>query len=114
MIFTGGPGLKIARLIYHMPNFARLFRALWKDPRVPIYHKAAAVLAGFVSMVLAAAYFVWKMDADFVPFVGKLDDILVAAGLVILLPGWVFLRIAPKEILAEHVAEIASKRRGSK
>ncbi len=113
MIFTGSPGLKIARLLYHMPNFARLFRALWIDSRVPIHHKAAAVLAGFVALLISAAYFVWKMDADFVPVVGKFDDILVAAGLVILLPGWLFLRVAPKEILAEHVAEIDSRRRGN-
>ena len=112
MIFTGGPGLKIARLIYHLPNFFRLFRALWKDPRIPIYQKAVPVFAAVAALLVAAAYFFWRIDLvfDFLPVVGKLDDILIAGALLVLPAGRLFMRVVPPEILAEHVADIADKR----
>ena len=48
-------------------------KAVWRDPRTPWYAKA--VLAA------TAAYLVWPIDLipDFLPVVGYLDDILVAA-----------------------------------
>ncbi|HZA67592.1 MAG TPA: DUF1232 domain-containing protein [Geminicoccaceae bacterium] len=62
-----------------------------RDPRVPWYAKALALLI--------AAYAVSPIDLipDFIPVVGHLDDlILVPAGI------WLLLRMIPNDVLDEH------------
>ena len=39
------PPPRILRLIYHIPNFIRLFWRLLREPRVPIYKKALPIIA---------------------------------------------------------------------
>ena len=67
---TGGKLKKYARLA---PQFARLIGRLMKDPRVPARQKAILVVVG--------AYLVSPIDLvpDFIPGVGVLDDLVIAA-----------------------------------
>jgi uncharacterized membrane protein YkvA (DUF1232 family) len=82
--------------------------AIWlavRDPRTP----APAKLVG----LLVAAYALSPIDLvpDFIPVLGLLDDaILIPAGV------WLFAKLVPAELLAEHraVAEAASERPVSK
>ena len=55
------------------PQFARLIGRLMKDPRVPARQKAILVVVG--------AYLVSPIDLvpDFIPGVGVLDDLVIAA-----------------------------------
>jgi uncharacterized membrane protein YkvA (DUF1232 family) len=56
-----------------LPNLVGLFHALVRDSRVP---RSSKVLLGF-----AIAWFVWPIDLvpEFIPVVGPLDDVVVAA-----------------------------------
>jgi uncharacterized membrane protein YkvA (DUF1232 family) len=68
-------GRRIAarRLATLLPNLVGLFHALVRDSRVP---RSSKVLLGF-----AIAWFVWPIDLvpEFIPVVGPLDDVVVAA-----------------------------------
>lgn len=74
-----------------VPNLARLFSGLVRDPRVP--RRAKLVLA------LAAGYLASPIDLipDFIPILGQLDDALVA-GLAL---RYIIGR-TPREIVQEH------------
>lgn len=82
--------------------------AVWlavRDPRTPWYAKAVGLLV--------AAYALSPIDLipDFIPVLGLLDDVvLIPAGI------WLFERLVPPALLAEHraAAEIASERPVSK
>lgn len=72
-----------------------------RDPRVPWHAKLVGLLV--------AGYALSPIDLipDFVPILGLIDDmILIPAGI------WLFLRLVPGEVLAEHraVAEEATHR----
>lgn len=99
---------KWARILYHLPNYTRLFWRLWHDPRVPVYRKAIPVLTGFIAMFVGLAYVVMKLDVipDFLPFVGKVDDVVVLLALLFAPGAWVFMRLCPPSVVAEHVAQI--------
>ena len=60
-------------LVALIPNVVLLFKDLLKDPRVPRSSK--------VLLVGAVAYIVSPVDLlpDFVPFIGQVDDALLAA-----------------------------------
>ncbi len=99
------PSSRILRLIYHLPNFLKLFWRLFRDPRVPAYKKILPVIAGLIS----AAYILFPIDVlpDPYAFIGQLDDATVV--LFIMTPAiWVFVRTCPKEIVKEHAHRINS------
>ena len=110
--FFGGKGqgsFRLFRLLLHFPNFVKLAWRLFVDERVPIYRKAILILAELLAVVFAAVYFINPLDFDFLPILGKLDDILVGA-FVILVPGaWLFIRLCPEHIVREHVDRISRK-----
>lgn len=74
-----------------VPNLARLFAGLIRDPRVP--RRAKLVLA------LTAAYLASPIDLipDFIPVAGQLDDAVVAA-----LALRYLIRSTPRDLIAEH------------
>ena len=90
-----GEAIETAKQI---PTYARLIWALARDPRVPLGQKA--VLAGI------AAYLAFPIDIipDFIPVIGELDDLAV----LLLGLNW-FLRNAPEDVVAEHMAKIAAQ-----
>jgi hypothetical protein len=104
------------RVLYHLPNYGRLVRRLWNDPRVPIYRKGIPVLFGTVCLFVGLIYFASKFDLvpDFFPFIGKLDDLALLLLLLFAPGGWLFIRLSPPEIVAEHVAaiDVENRRRG--
>src|SRR5262245_25555997 len=87
------------QLLSHLPNFAKLFSRLLKDPRVPASPKLifAAILA----------YLILPTDLvpDFLVGVGQLDDLAVILGGLKL-----FLRLCPADVVQEHLKMIASGR----
>jgi uncharacterized membrane protein YkvA (DUF1232 family) len=74
-----------------LPNLVRLFRGLFRDPRVP---RGSKILLGF-----AIAWFVSPIDLvpEFIPVFGPLDDAVVAA----LVLRYV-LRKTGRDVIAEH------------
>jgi uncharacterized membrane protein YkvA (DUF1232 family) len=114
--FPGLPLFRWFRAVYHLPNYARLFWRLWNDPRVPIYRKAIPVLFAILCMGVAALYVAAKVDAipDFFGPIGRVDDLLVVLFLLFAPGAWVFVRLCPPEVVAEHVRAIdeAHRRRG--
>ena len=110
--FYGGKGqgsFRLFRLLLHFPNFVKLAWRLFVDERVPIHRKAILILAELVAIVFAVAYLVNPLDFDFLPIIGKLDDLIVGA-FVILVPGaWLFIRLCPEHIVREHVDRISRK-----
>jgi uncharacterized membrane protein YkvA (DUF1232 family) len=93
-----GPARLIA-LVYHLPNFLKLFWRLLMDSRVGLMPK--------LLLLAVLAYVVMPVDLlpDFLPALGQLDDLL----LVFLgLRGFVWL--CPREVVREHVQAIAAGR----
>ena len=98
--------LRILRLIYHLPNFMKLFWKLLRDPKVPIYKKILPVIAGLICF----AYVVFPFDIlpDPYAFIGQLDDITVV--LLIMVPSiWLFVRICPRELVKEYTQQISGR-----
>ena len=90
---------RFVQLLYHLPNFLRLFSRLIKDARVSLGSK--------LLVILTLAYVVSPMDLipDFVPVLGQLDDLMILFfGLRL------FLRLCPKDVVNEHVRAIAGGR----
>jgi len=79
-----------------LPTYARLIWGLARDPRVPMNQKV--VLGGI------AAYLAFPIDIipDFIPVIGQMDDLAV----LILGLDW-FIRNAPPDVVADHMARIA-------
>src|SRR5690348_3277757 len=79
---------EVARLL---PNLALLFKGLLGDERVPRRSKAL--------LVVAAAWIASPIDLipEFIPFLGPLDDAVVAALVLRHL-----VRIAGEEVVTEH------------
>jgi len=88
-----GEALELAR---RAPTYARLVWALLRDRRVPLQQKL--ILVG------VAGYLVFPIDLipDFIPVLGQLDDLAV-----VLLGLDLFIRVAPPELIDEHLAKIA-------
>ena len=74
-----------------VPNLARLFAGLVRDPRVP--RRAKLVLG------LTAGYLAFPIDLipDFIPIAGQLDDAIVAVFALRYVVG-----TTPRAIVAEH------------
>jgi uncharacterized membrane protein YkvA (DUF1232 family) len=79
------------QLVTLLPNLVGLFRALLRDPRIP---RGSRVMVGF-----ALAWFVSPVDLvpEFVPVLGPLDDVVVAALVLRHV-----LRKAGRDVIAEH------------
>lgn len=79
---------EIAALV---PNLARLFAGLVRDPRVPTRAKLVlGVAAGYLALPI-------DLIPDFIPIAGQLDDAVVAIFALRYVVGR-----TPQEILAEH------------
>jgi len=105
---------KLSRIIYHLPNFIKLFWRLFQDPRVPIYQKTIPILFGAISVVIATVYFIGlKVDLmpDFLPIIGVLDDIIISIAIIFVPGAWLFIKFCPKDIVLEHVERIDSEKR---
>ncbi|CAN5129883.1 hypothetical protein BH18CHL2_BH18CHL2_03110 [soil metagenome] len=78
-----------------LPTYARLVWGLARDARVPATQKL--VLAGVIGYLLMPL----DLIPDFIPVLGQLDDVAV-----LLLGLDLFIRVAPKEVVDEHLARI--------
>ncbi|GIX06710.1 MAG: hypothetical protein KatS3mg115_1113 [Candidatus Poribacteria bacterium] len=111
------PVPKWMRLIYHLPSILRLFVRLWKDPRVPVYRKAIPVLSGLLGLAVGLAYLAMPLDAlpDFLPLplINRADDFFLLV-ILMTLPGiWLFIKFAPRSVVAEHIEAIEQSSRRS-
>jgi uncharacterized membrane protein YkvA (DUF1232 family) len=87
---------QVFRLLWHLPNFAKLYWRLFRDPRVSL--RAKAVLIGAVLYVLNPFDFL----PDFLfPFLGVLDDFAV----MIFAARW-FISLCPPDVVQEQVRAI--------
>ena len=60
--------------------------------------------------MFAIVYFVFPLDFDFLPIVGKLDDLLIALFLISAPGVWLFVKLCPQPIVLEHVKQLANER----
>ncbi len=110
--FFGSKGrgiFRFLRIFLHFPNFIRLTLRLFRDAHVPIYRKAILVISEILAGTFAIVYLVYPLDVifDFLPIVGRFDDIFIGA-LIILVPGaWLFIKSCPEHIVREHVDRIS-------
>jgi len=98
----------IARFIWHLPNFLKLYVRLFRDRRVSLKAK----IVGWGAVMLPLFYFVWPLDLiPDVPFIifGHMEDVLI--GLLLMVPGlrW-FIKLCPEDVVKEHVAVIDKER----
>jgi len=63
----------VEKAITALPNLVKLGYRLMRDSRVPVRHKA------FVGAALAYAVAPLDIVPDFVPFIGRADDLLILA-----------------------------------
>jgi uncharacterized membrane protein YkvA (DUF1232 family) len=91
VLIVAGRGAAARELATLVPNLARLFKDLIRDPRVPRGSK--------VLLVMAAAWVASPIDLipEFIPVLGPLDDAVVAA--IVLRH---VLRRAGREVVVEH------------
>lgn len=90
---------QVFRLLWHLPNFVKLYWRLFKDARVPL--RAKAVLVAAVLYLLA--------PLDFLPdfpllLLGRIDDLVV----LILGARW-FISLCPPDVVQEHVKKISKQ-----
>lgn len=90
---------RLLGLVQHLPNFARLFWRLFKDPRVGVKAKLLA-LSVFAYLILPT-----DLMPDLIPALGHADDLLL---LFLGLKG--FVKLCPPEVVREHVQRIAQNR----
>ena len=90
---------QVLRLLWHLPNFARLYWRLFTDRRVPL--RAKAILIAAVLYILDPFDFV----PDFLfPFFGMLHDLAV----FVLAARW-FIFLCPPDVVQERVREISEE-----
>ncbi len=108
--FSGGNSrgpFRFLRLLLHFPNFIRLTWRLFGDQRVPIYRKAILILAELLAVAFAVAYLVNPLDFDFIPVLGRVDDLLIGAFVILVPSAWLFIRLCPEPVVREHVDRIS-------
>jgi uncharacterized membrane protein YkvA (DUF1232 family) len=108
---------KLSKIIFHLPNFIKLFWRLFQDPRVPIYQKTIPILFGAFCVIIATIYFIGlRMDLvpDFLPIIGMVDDIIISAAIIFVPGAWIFVKICPKDVVLEHVRRIDEEKRMKK
>src|ERR1043166_1511863 len=89
---------QVFRLIWHLPNFIKLYWRLFRDRRVPLRAKAL--------LVAAVLYVLDPMDLfpEFLfPFIGTLDDLAVMG----LAARW-FISLCPPDVVQERVQELSN------
>ena len=102
--------LRLMRLLYHLPNFLKLAWRLFLDRRVPVHRKAVLVLFEIAAVGFAIVYFINPLDLDFIPILGKVDDLIIGL-MVVTIPGaWLFIKLSPEDVVREHV-ECISRRK---
>ena len=90
---------QLIRLVWHFPNFVKLYWRLFRDQRVPL--RAKLVLIGAVFYLLDP----FDFFPDFLfPFFGVLDDL----GVILLAARW-FISLCPPDVVQERVKEISEK-----
>ncbi len=90
---------QVLRLLWHLPNFVKLYWRLFKDRRVPL--RAKAVLIAAVLYVIAP----FDLLPDFVsPLLGRLDDLAV----LIFAARW-FIALCPPDVVQEQVKKISEE-----
>ena len=100
--------LRFLRFLYHLPNFVKLAWRLFWDRRIPFYRKVVLVLFEILAVLFAILYFINPLDFDFLPVIGKVDDIIIGL-LAISIPGaWLFIKFSPEHVVREHVERISS------
>ncbi|MFN2521341.1 MAG: YkvA family protein [Candidatus Limnocylindria bacterium] len=82
--------------VRRLPGYARLVWGLLRDGRIPPPQKM--ILVGVVGYLLMP----FDIIPDFIPVLGQLDDLAV-----VLLALDLFIRVAPREVVAEHLARIS-------
>jgi uncharacterized membrane protein YkvA (DUF1232 family) len=84
--------VRLARMAWKLPTYARLVWGLVRDPRVPVSLKAL--------LAAALAYVVTPIDLvpDAVPLLGQADDLTI-----LLLVLDLFVQNAPADVRAEHL-----------
>lgn len=85
--------LRMARLVWRLPSYARIIWGLVRDPRTPLPLKAL-LLAGLTYVIVPL-----DLIPDAIPIIGQADDITV-----LLLVLDLFIANAPADVRAEHVA----------
>lgn len=85
--------MRMARLVFKLPTYARTVWGIMRDPRTPIGLKGM--------MAAALAYVVFPVDLvpDVIPIIGQADDLTI-----VLLVLDMFIQNAPAEVRAEHAA----------
>ena len=96
---TGLTNWQVLRMLWHLPNFVKLYWRLFTDRRVPL--RAKAILVGAALYVLDPIDFL--PDLLF-PFFGMLDDLAV----VLLAARW-FISLGPPDVVQEQVRKISAK-----
>ena len=87
---------KLFRIIYHFPQLLKIYWRLFFDYRVPFHLKAM--------LLTAIIYFLSPIDLIpeiLNPLLGFMDDILVIS---LAMKG--FIKLAPQDVVAEHVRAI--------
>ena len=89
-------------VLFHLPNFIRLYWRLLRDRRVSVWPKAL--------LVGALAYVVLPFDLipDVIPFVGEVDDVVI----LLAAARW-FLAWCPPAVVREHAAVIDGRRQAA-
>jgi uncharacterized membrane protein YkvA (DUF1232 family) len=93
------PTLQLLRLLWHLPNFAKLYWRLFTDRRVPL-HAKAVLLAGVLYIL---------SPIDLIPFLlfpvfGAADDLAI-----FLLTARVFISLCPPNVVQEQVRKISQE-----
>ena len=86
-----GRYLRLARLVWKLPTYARMVWGIARDPRTPLPLKGL--------LAAALAYLVMPIDLipDAIPIIGQADDLTV-----LLLVLDLFIQNAPSDVRAEH------------
>ena len=85
--------LRMARLVWKLPTYARIVWGLVRDPRTPL------PLKGLLAAGLAYVVVPIDLVPDAIPILGQADDLTV-----LLLVLDLFIQNAPAEVRAEHLA----------
>lgn len=82
---------RLAELGRHLKLHAAYYRALYRDPRTPLFARALLWLA------LGYALMPFDLIPDFIPVIGHLDDLIIIPAIVLLA-----LQIIPASVKEEH------------
>ena len=93
---------RVLNVLFHLPNFIRLYWRLLRDRRVSVWPKAL--------LVGALGYVVLPFDLipDVIPFVGEVDDVVIFLAAA----RW-FLAWCPPAVVREHAAAIDGGRQSA-